>query len=81
MAKQKGIEEKYQKLTDIEHVLLRPFMYIGSISPHTGDQYLFDGLTRNGNKISKTLDGEELKLWEQVKIPSTISKKSKLISN
>jgi len=43
MAKQKGIEEKYQKLTDIEHVLLRPFMYIGSISPHTGEQYLFDG--------------------------------------
>jgi DNA topoisomerase-2 len=43
MAKQKGIEEKYQKLTDIEHVLLRPFMYIGSISAHTGEQYLFDG--------------------------------------
>ena len=42
MAKQKGIEQKYQKLTDIEHVLLRPFMYIGSISPHTGEQYLFD---------------------------------------
>ena len=43
MAKTKGIEDKYQKLTDVEHVLLRPFMYIGSISPHTGDQYLFDG--------------------------------------
>jgi DNA topoisomerase-2 len=43
MAKQKGIEEKYQKLTDIEHVLLRPFMYIGSTSAHTGDQYLYDG--------------------------------------
>jgi len=43
MAKQKGIEEKYQKLTDIEHVLLRPFMYIGSTSPHTGEQYLYDG--------------------------------------
>jgi DNA topoisomerase-2 len=43
MAKTKGIENKYQKLTDVEHVLLRPFMYIGSISPHTGDQYLFDG--------------------------------------
>lgn len=43
MAKQKGIEEKYQKLTDIEHVLLRPFMYIGSTSPHTGDHYLYDG--------------------------------------
>lgn len=43
MAKHKGIEQKYQKLTDIEHVLLRPFMYIGSITPHTGDQYLYDG--------------------------------------
>jgi len=43
MAKQKGIEQKYQKLTDIEHVLLRPFMYIGSITPHTGDQHLYDG--------------------------------------
>lgn len=43
MAKHKGIEEKYQKLTDIEHVLLRPFMYIGSISLHTEEQYLYDG--------------------------------------
>ena len=43
MSKQKAIEEKYQKLTDIEHVLLRPFMYIGSTSAHTGEQYLFDG--------------------------------------
>lgn len=43
MAKEKRIEQKYQKLTDIEHVLLRPFMYIGSISPHKGEQYLYDG--------------------------------------
>lgn len=43
MAKQKGIEEKYQKLTDIEHVLLRPFMYIGSTSMHTDEQHLYDG--------------------------------------
>ena len=43
MGKQKSIEQKYQKLTDIEHVLLRPFMYIGSVSPHTGEQHTFDG--------------------------------------
>ena len=42
MAK-KIIESKYQKLTDIEHVLLRPSMYIGSIVVHTGEQYLYDG--------------------------------------
>ena len=43
MAKQKAIESKYQKLTDTEHVLLRPSMYIGSVAIHTGDQYLYDG--------------------------------------
>jgi DNA topoisomerase-2 len=42
MAK-KSIETQYQKLTDVEHVLLRPSMYIGSIVTHTGDQYLYDG--------------------------------------
>ena len=39
------IEQKYRKLTDIEHVLLRPFMYIGSISPHKEATYLYDGET------------------------------------
>ncbi len=42
MAK-KSIETKYQKLTDIEHVLLRPSMYIGSVAIHTGEQHLYDG--------------------------------------
>ena len=42
MAK-KSIETKYQKLTDVEHVLLRPSMYIGSVAIHTGEQYLYDG--------------------------------------
>lgn len=39
----KPIETKYQKLTDVEHVLLRPSMYIGSVSTHTGEQHLYDG--------------------------------------
>ena len=34
---------KYQKLTDIEHVLARPSMYIGSIVPHNGPNWLYDG--------------------------------------
>ncbi len=42
MAK-KEIENKYQKLTDVEHVLLRPSMYVGSVSTHTGEQHLYDG--------------------------------------
>ena len=42
MAKSK-IEQKYQKLTDREHVLHRPYMYVGSTEPHTGYHHLFDG--------------------------------------
>ncbi len=42
MAKSK-IEQKYQKLTDREHVLHRPYMYVGSTEPHTGHHHLFDG--------------------------------------
>lgn len=38
----KSIEEKYQKLSDIEHCLKRPGMYIGSVKPHTDDVFLLD---------------------------------------
>src|SRR5574344_2398917 len=36
------IEKKYKKLTDIEHVLLRPGMYIGSIKPHTDNKWMIE---------------------------------------
>lgn len=35
-----NIEKKYQKLTDTEHVLLRPGMYVGSIKLHTEEVFL-----------------------------------------
>lgn len=39
----KDIATKYQKLTDIEHVLHRPYMYVGSTKAHRGEQHLFNG--------------------------------------
>jgi DNA topoisomerase-2 len=49
-----SIDQKYQKLTDVEHVLLRPGMYIGSIKTHTeecwvpqGDEYVLKEVTYN----------------------------------
>jgi DNA topoisomerase-2 len=36
------IEEKYRKLDDIEHVLLRAGMYVGSTVPHSRTSFLFD---------------------------------------
>ncbi|KAM0675096.1 DNA topoisomerase 2 [Gurleya vavrai] len=38
----KTIEDQYQKKTPIEHILLRPDTYIGSVEPETLTTYTFD---------------------------------------
>ena len=37
----KLVEEKFQKLDDISHCLLRPGRYLGSVSPHTASTFVF----------------------------------------
>ena len=39
---EKLLTEKYKKLDEISHVLLRPGRYIGSITPHTELSYIYD---------------------------------------
>lgn len=39
----KKIEQTYRKLSDIDHCLNRPGMYIGSIKPHTSRKFIFNG--------------------------------------
>lgn len=41
-AKNKTATETYQKLTQLEHVLLRPDTYIGSIEMQTDELWVFD---------------------------------------
>jgi len=38
----KKIEDKYRKLDDIDHVLARPGMYVGSIKPHTANKWVLE---------------------------------------
>jgi hypothetical protein len=38
----KKIEDKYRKLTETEHVLQRPSMYIGSTSLNTSNKYIIE---------------------------------------
>jgi len=61
-----SIEKKYQKLTDTEHVLLRPGMYIGSVKPHTEEVYLLD--RRSWKLIPKeiTYNPGFLKLFDEI---------------
>ncbi|KAG2660852.1 hypothetical protein PVAP13_1KG463700 [Panicum virgatum] len=39
----KTIEEMYQKKTQLEHILLRPDTYIGSVEKHTQTLWVFEG--------------------------------------
>ena len=61
-----SIEKKYQKLTDTEHVLLRPGMYIGSVKPHTEEVYLL--YRRSWKLVPKeiTYNPGFLKLFDEI---------------
>ena len=58
------IEKKYRKLTDIEHVLHRPSMYIGSIKAHSGFQYVYNGETISYENV--TYNPGFLKLFDEI---------------
>eukprot|EP00127_Corallochytrium_limacisporum_P004359 Clim_evm42s158 gene=Clim_evmTU42s158 len=40
--KGKSVEEVYQKVTQTEHILLRPDSYIGSTEPHSDTMWIYD---------------------------------------
>ena len=42
MASNKEIGKKYQLLDEIEHVIKRPGMYIGSTKPHTSNEWILE---------------------------------------
>lgn len=65
MTKQhKEISEKYQLLDEIEHVLKRPGMYIGSTKPHTASEWILtDGMYE---KEELTYNPGFLKLFDEI---------------
>lgn len=60
----KTIEQKYRKLDDIEHALLRPGMYIGSTTLHESEEFILDGETFSKAKL-KYVPGF-LKLFDEI---------------
>ncbi len=49
----KTVEEEYQKKTQLEHVLLRPDTYIGSIEQQTTTVWLIDDSEQQLSKHKK----------------------------
>ena len=52
MGPKKTVEQTYQKLSDIEHVLHRPGMYIGDIDHINSERWVFE----NESMIRKSLN-------------------------
>ena len=64
MASNKEISKKYQLLDEIEHVLKRPGMYIGSTKPHTSNEWILqDGVYE---KEELTCNPGFLKLFDEI---------------
>lgn len=58
------IEKKYRKLTDIEHVLLRPGMYVGSTKSRKEELYLDDGEKFSRREV--TYNPAFLKIFDEI---------------
>ncbi|KAB2643432.1 MAG: hypothetical protein DVB29_05740 [Verrucomicrobia bacterium] len=64
MAETKEISKKYQLLDEIEHVLKRPGMYIGSTKPHTAKEWILGD--SNYEKEELTYNPGFLKLFDEI---------------
>lgn len=62
----KSIEEKYKSLTDIEHVLLRPGMYIGSVVTEKADKYILNKDTNKFELKSVDYNAGFIKLFDEI---------------
>lgn len=60
----KSIEQQFKKLSEVEHVLLRPGRYIGSIKPHTAVEWVLDGEKMTPQEV--TYNPGFLKLFDEV---------------
>jgi DNA gyrase/topoisomerase IV subunit B len=61
----KTVEQKFQKLTEVDHALKRSGRYIGSIKPHTADEWL-PGVKNQMVQRSVTYNPGFLKLFDEV---------------
>lgn len=73
------IEDKYKKLDQIDHILLRAGRYIGNINNHTADEYVFVGETIQKKKV--TYNPGFLKLFDEIITNAVDHSKSKEGSN
>lgn len=64
----KTVEQKYRKLTDVEHCLIRPGRYIGSIAPHTAETWVVGDKQDSKGMVRKEITWNPgfIKLFDEV---------------
>ena len=62
---EKSVDKKYKKLSEIEHVLTRPGMYVGSIKSHDGDIFVLNE-EKKFVKTRTTYNPAFLKLFDEI---------------
>lgn len=62
----KSIEDRYRKLDEISHVLLRPGRYVGSVTPHTAETWTYDVDSNKMEKREITWNPALLKIFDEV---------------
>jgi DNA topoisomerase-2 len=65
----KSIEQQFRKLSEVEHVLLRPGRYIGGIKPHTALEYVPNVKSATNvqmQRVELTYNPGFLKLFDEV---------------
>lgn len=62
----KSIEQQFRKLTEVEHVIARPGRYIGSIKPHTANEWVPNAEGTKMVQREVTYNPGFLKLFDEV---------------
>lgn len=65
-SKIKSIEDRYRKLDEISHVLLRPGRYVGSVTPHTAETWTYDETANKMEKKEITWSPALLKIFDEI---------------
>lgn len=70
-----SVDKKFKKLSDIDHVLQRPGMYVGSIKPHTAIKWLMEDGKMSQKEV--TYNPGFLKIFDEIVTNSVDESKRK----
>lgn len=63
---QQSIEERYRKLSSVEHVLVRPGMYVGNINPHSPVEWVYNPTSKKMEKREITYSPAFIKIFDEI---------------